>query len=156
MPNTHRTLAELFADCADAVRSKTGSNEQIVADNLPTEIGSISVGNSNGITSGSIIPASSANSLVINIGNGKRGFLIRCTAALVSDAPKVFCIIGIKDEIGLVCGTTTTGTGLGYPTYKFGTSLATSGGTLFNNDGTVDVRGGTRNFIAEEYKWYAW
>ena len=44
MPNTHTTLSSLFSDIADAIRSKTGSQSQIVADNFPTEIANISTG----------------------------------------------------------------------------------------------------------------
>lgn len=41
MANKHETLTSLFTDIADAIRSKTGSNEAIVADNFPTEIEAI-------------------------------------------------------------------------------------------------------------------
>lgn len=34
MPNTHATLTSLFTDIADAIRSKTGSSAQIVADDF--------------------------------------------------------------------------------------------------------------------------
>ena len=38
---THETIAELFADIADAIRSKTGGNSPIVADTFPEAINSI-------------------------------------------------------------------------------------------------------------------
>lgn len=41
MPNTHATLGGLFSDIADAIRAKTGSSENIKADDFPTEIGTI-------------------------------------------------------------------------------------------------------------------
>lgn len=41
MANTHDTLTELFADIASAIRSKTGSTANIVADNFPTAISNI-------------------------------------------------------------------------------------------------------------------
>lgn len=44
MPNTHTTLASLFSDIADAIRLKSGSSAQIVADNFPTEIANIPSG----------------------------------------------------------------------------------------------------------------
>lgn len=44
MPNTHPTLASLFSDTADAIREKTGSSADIVADNFPTEIRNIPAG----------------------------------------------------------------------------------------------------------------
>lgn len=44
MANTHNTLGELFTDIADAIREKTGSTEQIVADNFPAEIEAIESG----------------------------------------------------------------------------------------------------------------
>ena len=37
----HETIAELFADIADAIRSKTGGNSPIVADTFPDAINSI-------------------------------------------------------------------------------------------------------------------
>lgn len=40
----HNTLGSLFDDIADAIRSKKGSMELIVADNFPDEIASISTG----------------------------------------------------------------------------------------------------------------
>lgn len=44
MPNTHSTLSSLFTDIANAIRTKTGSSAQIVADNFPTEIANIPSG----------------------------------------------------------------------------------------------------------------
>lgn len=44
MPNTHSTLSSLFTDIANAIRTKTGSSAQIVADNFPTEIANIPTG----------------------------------------------------------------------------------------------------------------
>lgn len=44
MPNTHTTLTSLFSDIADAIRNKTGSSADIVADNFPTEIDAIPTG----------------------------------------------------------------------------------------------------------------
>ena len=41
MPN-HTSLASLFGDIADAIRAKTGSSAQIVADNFPASITAIS------------------------------------------------------------------------------------------------------------------
>ena len=37
----HTSLASLFSDIADAIRGKTGSSAQIVADNFPTAIAGI-------------------------------------------------------------------------------------------------------------------
>lgn len=42
MANSHETLTGLFTDIADAIRSKSGSSEPIVADNFPGAISSIS------------------------------------------------------------------------------------------------------------------
>lgn len=44
MPNTHTTLSSLFSDIANAIRAKTGSQSQIVADNFPSEIANIPTG----------------------------------------------------------------------------------------------------------------
>lgn len=44
MPNVHTTLSSLFTDIANAIRAKTGSSAQIVADNFPSEIANISTG----------------------------------------------------------------------------------------------------------------
>ena len=44
MPNTHTTLTSLFSDIADAIREKTGSTEDIVADEFPDAIAEISGG----------------------------------------------------------------------------------------------------------------
>lgn len=44
MPNVHSTLSSLFTDIANAIRAKTGSQAQIVADNFPTEIANIPTG----------------------------------------------------------------------------------------------------------------
>lgn len=38
---THTTLSNLFSDIADAIRAKTGSAEEIVADNFPTAIAAL-------------------------------------------------------------------------------------------------------------------
>lgn len=46
MPNTHTTLTSLFSDIADAIRSKTGNSETIIADNFPTAIATIPSGGS--------------------------------------------------------------------------------------------------------------
>jgi hypothetical protein len=42
MANTHLTLTSLFGDIADAIRAKTGSSADIVADDFPTAISAIS------------------------------------------------------------------------------------------------------------------
>lgn len=47
MPNTHETLVSLFRDIANAIRAKTGDNQDIVADNFPTAIAAIPTGASN-------------------------------------------------------------------------------------------------------------
>lgn len=44
MPNTHNNLSELFTGIADAIRSKTGSTDPIVADEFPTAIDAIEAG----------------------------------------------------------------------------------------------------------------
>ena len=41
MSNKHETLTGLFTDIADAIRTKTGSTESIVADNFPEVIAAI-------------------------------------------------------------------------------------------------------------------
>lgn len=41
MPNTHTTLASLFNDIADAIRSKDGTSAEIVADTFPDRISAI-------------------------------------------------------------------------------------------------------------------
>ena len=40
----HDTLGSLFDDIANAIRSKTGNSEPIIADDFPDEISSISTG----------------------------------------------------------------------------------------------------------------
>lgn len=52
MPNTHSTLAALFTDIADAIRNKTSTSAQIVADAFPTAIANIPTGG--GITADDI------------------------------------------------------------------------------------------------------
>lgn len=47
MPNTHTTLTSLFSDIADEIRAKKGTSGQIVADDFPDEIASISAGEIN-------------------------------------------------------------------------------------------------------------
>lgn len=42
MANKHSTLNSLFSDIADAIRSKTGSSETIIADDFPEAIEGIS------------------------------------------------------------------------------------------------------------------
>ena len=49
MANKHETLSSLFVDIADAIRDKTGSTDQIIADNFPDAISCIEVG-SGGVT----------------------------------------------------------------------------------------------------------
>ena len=48
MPNTHSTLTSLFSDIADAIRVKKGTSADIVADNFPDEIASITGGGAGG------------------------------------------------------------------------------------------------------------
>lgn len=44
MPNTHVTLGSLFSAIVGAIRAKTGSANQLVADNFPTVIAVIATG----------------------------------------------------------------------------------------------------------------
>lgn len=44
MPNNHETLTSLFEDIADAIREKTGSEAEIVADEFPEAIAAIPTG----------------------------------------------------------------------------------------------------------------
>lgn len=44
MANSHETLASLFTDIANSIRSKTGKSDVIVADNFPSEIDAITAG----------------------------------------------------------------------------------------------------------------
>lgn len=44
MANVHKSLVELFTAIADAIRSKTGSSDKIVADDFPNVIMTISTG----------------------------------------------------------------------------------------------------------------
>lgn len=44
MANKHGTLSELFTNIANAIRSKTGSTQEIIADNFPTEISNLRTG----------------------------------------------------------------------------------------------------------------
>ena len=48
MANTHTTLTSLFADIADAIREKSGTTANIVADAFPSAIRSIESGGSGG------------------------------------------------------------------------------------------------------------
>ncbi len=41
MPNTYTTLSGLFSAIANAIRAKTGSTEEIIADDFPTAIAAI-------------------------------------------------------------------------------------------------------------------
>ena len=50
MPLTHNSLTSLFSDIADAIRAKTGGSSQIVADDFPTAIASISGGGGGTVT----------------------------------------------------------------------------------------------------------
>lgn len=47
MSNIHKTLVSLFTDIANAIRAKTGDNQDIVADNFPTAISNIPTGGAN-------------------------------------------------------------------------------------------------------------
>lgn len=44
MDNVHKTLTELFTATADAIRAKTGSTDEIIADEFPIKISEISAG----------------------------------------------------------------------------------------------------------------
>ena len=52
MSNTHETLTSLFTDIADAIRSKTGSEESIKADDFPSAIEGMEVGGGGADVSG--------------------------------------------------------------------------------------------------------
>lgn len=43
MANTHTTLTSLFSDIADAIRTKTGGIDTIVADNFPNFINELNM-----------------------------------------------------------------------------------------------------------------
>lgn len=49
MANTHTTLTSLFTAIANAIRGKTGSSDQIVADDFPDAISAIKAGSTGGI-----------------------------------------------------------------------------------------------------------
>lgn len=51
MPNQHSTLTSLFADIANAIRGKTGSGAQIIADEFPAAIAAIPSGGSDPVIS---------------------------------------------------------------------------------------------------------
>lgn len=79
MPNTHSTLAGLFADIANSIRAKTGSNEAIIADNFPSAIDSIPSGADlpefiNKITFGTYTPAEDIQQPQIQHGLGEIPF----------------------------------------------------------------------------------
>lgn len=65
MANTHETLTSLFTDIADAIRTKTGGTESIVADNFPTAIEGISVG----------VDTSDATATSSDIASGKTAYV---------------------------------------------------------------------------------
>lgn len=64
MPN-HTSLASLFSDIADAIRAKTGDNNQIVAGDFPAEISGITTG----LTFASLVTATRSGNLVITASN---------------------------------------------------------------------------------------
>ena len=68
---THQTLGSLFTDIADAIRAKTGSSADIVADNFPTAISQIPTGGTSNLvklTSASHTPSSTKRAYVDNNG----------------------------------------------------------------------------------------
>lgn len=83
MPNTHETLTSLFSDIADAIRAKTGSESDIVADDFPDAISAISGGYS---TLSTITGTSGSQS------SGSGTLSVSFTDSLVADA-KLYCII---------------------------------------------------------------
>lgn len=68
MPNTHATLTSLFSDIADAIRTKTGSQATIVADNFPTAISNIpTTGGASNLVQGTFTTQSSAGAQSVTI-----------------------------------------------------------------------------------------
>ena len=65
MANNHETLPSLFTDIADAIRSKTGGTEDLVADNFPSAIATIETG----------IDTSDADATASDILSGKTAYV---------------------------------------------------------------------------------
>ena len=71
MPN-HTSLASLFSDIADAIRAKTGSSDQIVADNFPTAIADIPTGTIDSVTA---TPSTNVGSLSFQVAGEPKAFV---------------------------------------------------------------------------------
>ena len=84
MANTHLTLASLFTDIADVIRSKTGSTDKIVADNFPTAISEIEIINTGTDTSDA---TATAEKIASGYTAYVKGELIEGTAELDPFAP---------------------------------------------------------------------
>lgn len=63
---THETIAELFADIADAIRSKTGVSKPIIADTFPNAI--LDIPGGNGTSDGSVYQDSNGYIVLSNEG----------------------------------------------------------------------------------------
>jgi hypothetical protein len=73
MANTHSNLTSLFTDIADAIRSKTGGTETIVADQFPEAIAAISSQPETAIRSAS--SSSLGYTMTVSALKGCNGFL---------------------------------------------------------------------------------
>lgn len=136
MANKHSTLNSLFSDIADAIRSKTGSTETIIADDFPEAIGGIYAisAEDEGTIVGTGEARAFANSLgaplALDSGNTLPVRFFIATATVLSGVPTIGFTYGEYDEDKSDVLTKSTTYGgmvqkLGLSAKKNGTSVVT-------------------------------
>lgn len=140
MNNTHANLTSLFGDIADAIRSKTGSSNSIVADDFPTEISNIETGGGGdlptgikGIWYGSYTPSSniaSTTGFTVTHNMGYTPTVVYCWCDTYIPVESTQSILGIVYNSKFTSVLTGGGVTNQYGFVSFNTASATSGGTL--------------------------
>lgn len=140
MNNTHANLTSLFGDIADAIRSKTGSSNSIVADDFPTEISNIETGGGGdlptgikGIWYGSYTPSSniaSTTGFTVTHNMGYTPTVVYCWCDTYIPVESTQSILAIVNNSKATTMFINGGITNQYGYVSFNNTTTTSGGTL--------------------------